>query len=49
MASPGKSLFGEALSCAVSLVKAGHVHDGAATSCVQREVRLRTGLFGKSI
>ena len=37
-ASRGKSLFGKALSCAVSVVKAGHVQDGAATSCVQREI-----------
>ena len=37
-ASPGKSLFGKALSCAVSVVKAGHVQDGATTSCVQREI-----------
>ena len=34
-ASPGKSLFGRALSCAVSVVKAGRVQDGAATSCVR--------------
>ena len=47
-ASPGKSLFGKTLSCAVSVVKAGHVQDGAATSCVQREISvlwLRTGLL----
>jgi len=37
-ASPGKLLFGKALLCAVSVVMAGHVQDGAATSCVQREV-----------
>ena len=37
-ASPGKSLFGKALSCAISVVKAGYVQDGAATSCVQREI-----------
>ena len=37
-ASPGKSLFGKALSCAVSVVKAGHIQDGAAISCVQREI-----------
>ena len=30
--------FGKALSCAVSVVKAGHVQDGAATSCVEREI-----------
>ena len=36
-ASPGKSLFGKALSCAVSVVKAGQVQDGATTSCVQRQ------------
>ena len=34
-ASPGKSLFGKTLSCSVSVVKAGHVQDGATTSCVQ--------------
>ena len=37
-ASPGKSLFGKALSCAVSVLKAGRVQDGAATSCVRREI-----------
>ena len=37
-ASAGKSLFGKALSCAVSVVKVGHVQDRAATSCVQREI-----------
>ena len=42
-ASPGKALFGKALLCAVSVVKAGHVQDGAGTSCVKRL------LFGKSI
>ena len=36
-ASPGKSLFGKALSCAVSVVKASHIQDGATTSCVQRQ------------
>ena len=37
-ASPGKSLFGRALSYAVSVVKASRVQDGAATSCVRREI-----------
>ena len=37
-ACPGKLLFVKALSCAVSVVKAGHVQAGAATSCVQREI-----------
>ena len=37
-ASPGKSLFGKALLCAVSVIKAGHVQDRAATSCVEREI-----------
>ena len=42
-ASPGKLLFGKALSCAVSVVKACHVQDGAATSCVQREISVFYG------
>ena len=42
-ASPVKFLFGKALSCAVSDVKAGHVQDGAATSCVQREISVFYG------
>ena len=33
-ASPGDSLFAKALSCAVSVVKADHVQDGAATNRV---------------
>ena len=37
-ASPGKLLFGKALPCTVSVVKTSHVQDGAATSCVQREI-----------
>ena len=37
-ASSGKLLFGRALSCTVSVVKAGLVQDGAATSCIQREI-----------
>ena len=42
-ASPGKSLFGKALSCAVSVLKAGRVQDGAATSCVRREISVFIG------
>ena len=42
-ASPGKLLFGKALLCAVSVVKAGHVQDGAATSRVQREISVFYG------
>ena len=41
-ASPGNLLFGKASSCAVSVVKAGHVQDGPATSCVQREISVAT-------
>ena len=37
-ASPVKSLLGKTISCAVSVVEAGHVQDRAATSCVQREI-----------
>ena len=32
------TLLGKTLLCAVSVVKAGHVQDRAATSCVQREI-----------
>ena len=42
-ASPGKMLFGKALSCVVSVVKASHVQDGATTSCVQREISVFHG------
>ena len=48
-ASPGKLPFGKALSCAVSVVKAGHVQNGAATSFLRREVSVFVSLFGKSI
>ena len=34
----GQIAVGKALSCAVSVVKAGDVQDGAATSCVQKEI-----------
>ena len=37
-ASPGKLLFGKALSCAISVVKAGHVQGGATKLCVQRVI-----------
>ena len=37
-ASPVKPLFGRALLCATSVVKASHVQDGAGTSCVRREM-----------
>ena len=37
-ASLGKLPLGKALLCAVSVVKAGRVKDGAAISCVQREI-----------
>ena len=43
-ASLGKSLFSKALYCAVSVVKAGHVQDGAAASSLQREIS-GTGLL----
>ena len=47
-ASPGKSLFGfdKALSSAISVVKAGHVQDRAATSCVQRGISAFTATNG---
>ena len=48
-ASPGKLLFGKALLCAVSVIKAGHVQARVATSCVESVLQLRTGLFGKLI
>ena len=50
--SSGNSLFAKALSCAVSVVKANHIQDGAATNCAQRDISVfmaTTGLFGKSI
>ena len=34
----GDSLFAEALLCAISVVKANRVQDGATTSCVHREI-----------
>ena len=39
-ASPGDSPFAKALLCAVSVVKANRVQDGAATSCVRREINV---------
>ena len=37
-ASPDDSLFAKALLYAVSVVKVNRVQDGAATSCVCREI-----------
>ena len=36
--SLGNSLFAKALSCAVSVVKANHVHDRGITSHVRKEI-----------
>ena len=42
-ASPGDSLFAKALMCAVSVVR---VQDGAATSCVRREISVSVATNG---
>ena len=39
-ASPDDLLFAKVLLCVVSVVKAGHVQDGAPTSHVQREISI---------
>ena len=40
------SLFAEALLCAISVVKADHAQDGAATSCVRREISVFVATIG---
>ena len=40
-ASPGKSLFGKLLLYTVSVVKVGHLQDGATTSCIHKEILSR--------
>ena len=42
----GDSLFAEALSCAISVVKANRVQDGATTSCVRREISVSVATVG---
>ena len=42
----GDSPFAEALSCAISVVKADHVQDGATTSCVRREISVFVATIG---
>ena len=48
--SPSNLLFGKPScgksSCAISIAKAGHVPDGAATSCVQREISIFVATHG---
>ena len=44
--SLGDSLFAKALSYAVSVVKADHVHDGASTSHVCRKISVTMATNG---
>ena len=45
-ASLGDSLFANALSCAVSVLKADHVQDRAATSHVRRKISVSMATKG---